>query len=195
MSESPKIISSDEARKLLQTAQQSGEVVVLCHGCFDIVHPGHIRHLQQAAKFGDRLIVTITRDVDLAKGESRPLIPQELRAENLAALDCVSWVAVNPRPTAAELLEQLKPDVYVKGREYEHNEDPRFHEEKDIVERNGGRVVFTSGDVVFSSSALIDALEQRATPFQATLHKLIEQTQITPHRIDQQDSGDLLRRL
>lgn len=157
----------------------------MCHGCFDIVHPGHIRHLQQAAKFGDRLLVTITRDVDLAKGESRPLIPQELRAENLAALDCVSWVAVNPRPTAAELLEQLKPDVYVKGREYEHNEDLRFHEEKDIVERNGGRVVFTSGDVIFSSSALIDALEERATPFQATLHKLIEQAQITPHRIDQ----------
>lgn len=185
MSESLKIVSTEEASKLLRAAQKRGEVVVMCHGCFDIVHPGHIRHLQQAAKFGDRLLVTITRDVDLAKGESRPLIPQELRAESLAALDCVSWVAVNPRPTAAELLEELKPDVYVKGREYEHNEDPRFHEEKDIVERNGGRVVFTSGDVIFSSSALIDALEERGTPFQATLHKLIEQAQITPRRIDQ----------
>lgn len=185
MSESRKIISLNEAVKLIKTAQDRTETVVVCHGCFDIVHPGHIRHLQQAAKFGDRLLVTITRDLDLAKGESRPLIPQELRAENLAALDCVSWVAVNHHSTAKELLDELKPDVYVKGREYEHNADPRFRDEKEIVEKNGGRVVFTSGDVVFSSTALIGALEQRGTPFQATLHKLIEQTKFTPSRVDQ----------
>lgn len=156
----------------------------MCHGCFDIVHPGHIRHLQHAAKLGDRLLVTITGDALMEKGTGRPLIPQELRAENLAALNCVSWVAINLRPTAAELLEIIRPDVYVKGREYEHNQDPRFALEKQIVERHGGRVVFTSGDVVFSSTALINALEEAVSPFQATTRQLIEQHRLGPETID-----------
>ncbi len=180
----PKIVPVSEAAQLVQAAQQAGQIVVMCHGCFDIVHPGHIRHLQQAAKFGDRLLVTITGDGLMDKGTGRPLIPQELRAENLAALNCVDWVAINSHPTAAELLELVRPDVYVKGREYEHNRDPRFRQEKEIVERHGGRVVFTSGDVVFSSTALIDALEDAASPFQSTLRRLIEQYSITPERID-----------
>lgn len=162
----------------VRDAQSGGETVVLCHGCFDIVHPGHIRHLQQAARLGDRLLVSITGDLLMRKGDNRPLIPQELRAENLAALDCVTWVTVDDHPTAAELLELVRPDVYVKGREYEHNRDPRFQLERQIVERHGGRVVFTSGDVVFSSTALIGALEA-ASPFQIMLRQLIEQNEIT----------------
>jgi rfaE bifunctional protein nucleotidyltransferase chain/domain len=157
----------------------------MCHGCFDIVHPGHIRHLQQAARLGHGLLVTITGDSMLGKGAGRPLIPQELRAENLAALDCVNWVAVNNRATAAELLEAIRPDVYVKGREYQHNRDPRFALEKQIVERHGGRVVFTSGDVVFSSTALINALQDSASPSQSSLRQLIVQHAITPERIEE----------
>lgn len=184
VSPTPKVVSVEEAAKLVREAQADGEVVVLCHGCFDIVHPGHIRHLQHAARLGDRLIVTITGDSLVGKGTNRPLIPQELRAENLAALDCVSWVAVNPRPTAAEMLDLIRPDVFVKGREYEHNRDPRFALEKQIVERHGGRVVFTSGDVVFSSTALINALEDAASPFQATLRQLIAQHDLSSATID-----------
>ena len=179
-----KIVSVHDAQSHVRAAQNHGEIVVVCHGCFDIVHPGHVRHLQQAAKLGDRLLVTITGDAMIEKGTGRPLIPQELRAENLAALDCVSWVAINPQPTAAELLEIIQPDVYVKGREYEHNRDPRFQLEKKIVERHGGRVVFTSGDVVFSSTVLINALEEAASPFQSTLRHLIAQNNITPERMD-----------
>ena len=179
-----KIVSVHEARTLVQKAQGADEIVVLCHGCFDIVHPGHVRHLQQAAKLGDRLIVTITGDSLIEKGTGRPLIPQELRAENLAALNCVDWVAINPHPTAAELLDLIQPDVYVKGREYEHNQDPRFRLEREIVERHGGRVVFTSGDVVFSSTALINALEESAHPFQSTLRQLIQQHNISAETVD-----------
>ena len=84
-----KIVTCPEAVSLVRTAQRGGEVVVLCHGCFDIVHPGHVRHLQQAARLGNRLLVTITGDSMVDKDTGRPLIPQELRAENLAALDCV----------------------------------------------------------------------------------------------------------
>lgn len=184
MSTAPKVIGIDEAARTVRSAQQQGQIVVLCHGCFDIVHPGHIRHLQQAAKLGHRLIVTITGDSLMEKGSGRPLIPQELRAENLAALNCVNWVAVNHRPTAVEMLDLIRPDVYVKGREYEHNRDPRFQLEKEIVERHGGRVVFTSGDVVFSSTALISALEESASPFQVALRRLIAQHDITPAKID-----------
>ncbi len=149
--------------------------MVLCHGCFDIVHPGHIKHLQHAARLGDRLIVSLTSDRHIGKGANRPLIPQELRAENLAALDCIDWVVIDPHSTAAPLLKQLQPDVYVKGREYEMSRDPRFLEERAIVESCGGRVVFSSGDVIFSSTALISELEHSADPFQLSLKHIMEQ--------------------
>lgn len=184
MTRSTKSLTLNDVHEAVRAAQADGHTVVLCHGCFDIVHPGHVRHLQQAAKLGDRLLVTITGDSLIDKGTNRPLIPQELRAENLAALDCVDWVAINPHPTAAELLDLIQPDVYVKGREYEHNHDPRFALERQIVERHGGRVVFTSGDVVFSSTALIAALEESASPFQSTLRQLIAQHNISPANVD-----------
>ena len=162
------------AEALVRDAQRDQETVVLCHGCFDIVHPGHVRHLQQAARLGDRLLVTISGDAVMDKGPNRPLISQELRAENVAALDCVDWVAVNPQPTAVELLGFIRPDVYVKGREYESNVDPRFQAEKAVVESYGGRLVFTSGDVVFSSTALVAALERTLDPAQRRFRRLIE---------------------
>ena len=92
------------------------------------------------------------------KGADRPLIPDDLRAASVAALECVDWVYVNHDPTAVGLLDALRPDVYVKGREYEKNLDPRFLAERDAVTRHGGRVVFSSGDVVYSSTALIGAM-------------------------------------
>jgi rfaE bifunctional protein nucleotidyltransferase chain/domain len=170
-----KTVALAEAESLVRAAQRAGETVALCHGCFDIVHPGHVRHLKQAAKLGDRLLVAITGDAMVGKGPGRPLIPQELRAENLAALDCVAWVTINTLPTAVELLDRIRPDVYIKGREYEDNAAPRFLAEREVVHRYGGRVVFTSGDVIFSSTALIDALETSASPVQARLRRLIDQ--------------------
>lgn len=154
--------------------KEAGLRLVQCHGCFDIVHPGHIRHLRQAKSLGDVLLVSITGDDTIKKGTGRPLIPQELRAENLAALDFVDFVYVEPGPTASDLLEWVRPDVYVKGKEYEFNDDPRFQVERSTVEKHGGRVVFSSGDVVFSSSALIAAMEQSVDPFHARLAQLTE---------------------
>ncbi len=131
-----------------------------CHGCFDIVHPGHIQHLQYARSLGDLLIVSVSADGHVNKGADRPLIPDDLRAASLAALECVDVVYVNPDPTAAELLEALQPDIYVKGREYETSKDPRFLQERDTVTRHGGRVVLSSGEIVYSSSHLIGAMER-----------------------------------
>ncbi|VAX41852.1 hypothetical protein MNBD_PLANCTO03-1706, partial [hydrothermal vent metagenome] len=164
-------------------ARRTGRRVVHCHGCFDIVHPGHIRHLKFARSLGDILLVSISGDSGVTKGDGRPLIPQELRAENLAELDCVDWVYIEPRPTAAELLAEVQPDVYIKGREYESNADPRFRAEREAVERAGGRVVFSSGDVVFSSTALIAAMEASADPFHHRLTQLLERADMQPDRL------------
>jgi rfaE bifunctional protein kinase chain/domain/rfaE bifunctional protein nucleotidyltransferase chain/domain len=153
-----KILSLDALLSLREQAREAGKTVVHCHGCFDIVHPGHIHHLQFARSLGDVLIVSVSADTHVNKGHDRPLIPDNLRAQSLAALECVDWVYVNPDPTARELLEALQPDVYVKGREYEQNRDPRFTAERDAVIRHGGRVVFSSGDVIFSSTAIIGTL-------------------------------------
>lgn len=179
-----KILTRDELLARREAARREGRTVVQCHGCFDIVHPGHIRHLQYAAGQGDELLVTITSDALLGKGMGRPLIPQELRAENLAALDCVDWVYVNPNPTAVELLDEVRPDIYIKGKEYEDNRDPRFAQERETVERHGGRVVFSSGDVVFSSTALVAAMERSTDPFHARLRQLVESHDFTPERAD-----------
>lgn len=153
-----KVLSRDNLIAARRRARDQGRTVVHCHGCFDIVHPGHVRHLQDARRQGDILLVSITSDAHIAKGAGRPLFDQALRAESLAALSCVDWVHVCPDPTAQRLLEDVRPDVYIKGREYERNSDPRFAAERETVERHGGRVVFTSGDIVFSSSALIESI-------------------------------------
>lgn len=170
-----KVLSHDELMERRRGARAMGLSVVQCHGCFDIVHPGHIRHLRQAKAQGDVLLVTITGDQAFTKRAAAggALIPEELRAENLAELDCVDWVYVDQRPTAADLLDEVRPDVYIKGREYETNRDPRFAHERATVERHGGRVVFSSGDVVFSSTALIAALERSIDPYHARLSQLL----------------------
>jgi len=169
-----KILTRKELADRVREHQAAGQRVALCHGCFDIVHPGHVRHLQEAARLGDRLVVTITSDAQLNKGEGRPLIPQELRAENLAALDCVDWVAINDEPTAITVLEHVRPDLYIKGKEYEQNHDPRFEAEKAAVEAYGGRVVFSSGEVVFSSTALIHAMTDQADLQHDGIRRLME---------------------
>lgn len=143
------------------SARRAGKTLVHCHGCFDIVHPGHIRYLQFAKQQGDFLAVSLTGDPHVGKGEGRPYVPQELRAENLAALEFVDFVYINPTSTAVELLAALRPDIYIKGREYEHNSHPGFLKEKNTVEAYGGRVIFSSGDVVYSSSHIIDTYAQR----------------------------------
>lgn len=180
---SSKILGLEGLVEARRAARASGRRVVQCHGCFDIVHPGHIRHLRQAKAMGDVLLVSITGDSWIGKGAGRPLIPEELRAENLAAIDFVDWVHVDPHASAVELLERVAPDVYVKGKEYEHNRDPRFTAERDAVERGGGRVVFSSGDIVFSSTALIAAMEQSVDPFHKRLATLSDSPELSANEL------------
>ena len=152
-----KVIPFEKIEEYVPKMREGGrkKSVVLCHGCFDIVHPGHIRHLKFAKDQGAFLIVSITPDVCIQKGSGRPYVPQELRAENLAAFEFVNAVTIAPADTALEVIKAVKPDIYVKGHEYAVSRDPRFIKEKKLLESLGGKVVFSSGDVVFSSSELI----------------------------------------
>ncbi|MFK7884803.1 MAG: PfkB family carbohydrate kinase [Phycisphaerales bacterium] len=186
---SPKICTKAELLARRESARISSQRVVHCHGCFDIVHPGHVRHLRQAKQLGDILLITITGDAAIDKGTGRPLIPQELRAENLAALDFVDWVCVEPEATAVGLLEAVSPDIYVKGQEYETNQHPGFAAEREAVERRGGRVVFTSGDVVFSSTALIAGMAESINPSDARIDELLRNPTLHPEQLQLRLAG------
>lgn len=147
-----------ELAEIARKAQERGGTVVLAHGVFDLVHMGHVRHLEAARREGSLLIVTVTADRHVNKGPGRPIFPEQLRAEMIGALEYVDWVGVNPSPNADELLRTIRPDVYVKGSDYENPEDDatgNIVEEKNAVERHGGSMVFTK-DITFSSSSLIN---------------------------------------
>jgi rfaE bifunctional protein nucleotidyltransferase chain/domain len=174
-----KIIPWDRLAQVRASLRRRGRRLVQCHGCFDIVHPGHIRHLRQARALGESLLVSITADEFIAKGVGRPLIPQTLRAENLAALDCVDYVCIDHHASALDILTRVQPDVYVKGKEYETNNDPRFLAERRAVEASGGRVVFSSGDIVYSSTALIAALEHADDPYRRRLAELLSRDELS----------------
>jgi len=152
-----KIIEIEELARKLGDYRASGKKVVLCHGCFDLMHPGHIKYLQAAKKMGDALIVTLTPDQFVDKGPGRPVFNQQLRAESLAALECVDLVAINKWSTAVNTLRLLKPDIYVKGQEFENLEDAsgKIQKEVEVLNQIGGEIRFTH-EIVFSSSELIN---------------------------------------
>jgi rfaE bifunctional protein kinase chain/domain len=134
------------------------QTVVMCHGTFDIVHPGHLRHLMYAKEKADLLIASVTADAQITKANYRPYVPEELRATNLAALEIVDWVLVDPNPTPVENILVLQPDFFAKGYEYLANGlGSKTREEMDAVKSYGGEMLFTPGDIVYSSSALMEA--------------------------------------
>ena len=131
--------------------------IIMCHGTFDIVHPGHIRHLLYAKSKGDVLVASLTADAHILKANFRPFVPQELRALNLAALEVVDYVIVDDDPTPIRNIGIIQPDFFAKGYEYaKEGLHPRTAEEKAAVERYGGELILTPGDIVYSSSHLIE---------------------------------------
>lgn len=152
-----KIIDLDSLAAEIAKLRQKGKKIVLCHGCFDLMHPGHIKHFQEAKKMGDVLIVTVTPDVYVDKGPGRPVFNQDLRAGSIAALGCVDYVAINKWPTAEETLKLLKPSIYVKGQEFEKLEDEtgKVQREYEIIKDIGAEMKFTH-EIVFSSTKLLN---------------------------------------
>lgn len=152
-----KIIEIEELGKKIIDLKSNRKKIVHCHGCFDLMHPGHIKHFQAAKKMGDVLVVTVTPDIYVDKGHGRPVFKQTLRAESITALECVDYVAINKWPTAEETLRLLRPDIYVKGQEFENMEDKtgKIQKEFEVVKEIGAELRFTY-DITFSSSNLIN---------------------------------------
>lgn len=158
MSTTAKIVSLDELAAKAQTYRDQGKRVVLCHGTFDLLHIGHIRHIENAKTHGDVLFITITADEFVNKGPGRPVFNAQLRAEHLAALSSVTNVAINSEVTSENVIHSIKPAVYVKGSDYKINERDvtgNIFKEKTAVEEHGGIVVYTE-DITFSSSKLLN---------------------------------------
>lgn len=152
-----KILPLEDLAAALDRHRAAGKRVVLCHGVFDLLHIGHVRHFEQARKLGDVLVVTLTPDRFVNKGVGRPAFTETLRAEFLASLGCVDHVAVNHWPTAVETIRLLRPNVFAKGSEFRGLNDTVGHvsKEADAVREVGGAVAFTD-DLVYSSSGLIN---------------------------------------
>ena len=160
MRSDPKIMSiNDLGKELNAIRDNSKKVIVQCHGVFDLVHIGHIRHFEEAKALGDILVVTVTPDHYVNKGTNRPAFSEYLRAEVIAALDCVDYVAINQWPTAVEAISILKPNIYAKGPDYRDAKDDitgGINKEADKIEEIGSKIIFTE-DITFSSSNLINS--------------------------------------
>ena len=142
-----------ETVRRVQCAKRS---VALCHGCFDILHCGHLRHLEAAKAMADFLVVTVTPDRFVNKGPVRPVFREEQRAELLAGLQVVDWVCVNRWKSAVEIIRLVRPNLFVKGEEYESRAEqvnPNFFVEATAVEEAGGKVAFTRGLTLSSTAA------------------------------------------
>lgn len=153
-----KILTVDALAETVATLKQKGKKVVQCHGVFDIVHLGHIRHFNLAKKEGDVLVVSLTNDKNVKRGPGRPIFNENLRAETLASLIVVDFVSIIDAPTAIEFIKKVKPDVYAKGLEYKAKEKDitgKIYDEEEAIKSVGGKLAFTD-DITFSSSSIIN---------------------------------------
>jgi rfaE bifunctional protein nucleotidyltransferase chain/domain len=153
-----KIRTLGEVAAAAEQSRRAGQTVVQAHGAFDLLHLGHVRHLEAARKLGDVLIVTVTADQFVNKGPGRPVFNAELRAEMLASLEYVDWVAINDAADAVSAIERIRPSIYIKGQDYQNPQGDitgKITLERDAVEAHGGRIHFTD-EVTFSSTELIN---------------------------------------
>lgn len=147
-----------DAGRVFTELRKEGKKIVQCHGTFDLLHPGHIIHFEEAKALGDILVVTITAEKYVNKGPGRPYFNDELRVKYLSSLEYVDYVVIVPFPAACEAIECVKPDIYCKGKEYEDaciDVTGNIHNDIQAVERLGGRVHYV-GSVVFSSTKLLN---------------------------------------
>ena len=161
-----KIIPFPEAPALFDKLRAGGKRLVQCHGTFDLIHPGHIVHLEEAKKLGDALVVTVTDEKHVNKGPGRPYFNDTLRTRTLAALSCVDYIVLIPHTAAVEAIETVKPHVYCKGTEYANASNDvtgNIHDDVATVLKHGGEVRYL-GDVVFSSTRLLNRHFEAANP-------------------------------
>ena len=155
-----KVLSRDTLRQRAAEWRAAGEKIILTNGCFDLLHVGHVRYLHAAKQLGGRLIVAINSDdsVRALKGEGRPVVPAEERAEMLAALADVDAVLIFPELDVRVLVSEIRPDVQAKGTDYTLDNV----QERETVTEYGGMVVILGGPKEHSTSQMIARLGQRS---------------------------------
>jgi D-beta-D-heptose 7-phosphate kinase/D-beta-D-heptose 1-phosphate adenosyltransferase len=153
-----KIVGNDALREIAAAAHRDGRRLVFTNGCFDLVHAGHVRSLAAARAAGDLLVVALNDDASVRrlKGPSRPLVPQDARAEVIAALEMVDYVTFFGEDTPARLIASLEPDVLVKGGDWA----PEHVVGRETVEARGGRVLIVPTAPGFSTSALVERIRK-----------------------------------
>ncbi len=153
-----KCLPFHKASRFFAKLKKEGKIIVQCHGTFDLLHPGHIVHFEEAKALGDILVVTITAEKNVNKGPGRPYFNDQLRVKYLSSLEYIDYVVVVPFPAAREAIECVRPHIYCKGKEYENPQvdvTGNIHDDIRTVKRLGGRVQYV-GSVVFSSTKLLN---------------------------------------
>jgi rfaE bifunctional protein nucleotidyltransferase chain/domain len=155
------VVSREALVGIVERERRDGRTIAFANGIFDLLHVGHVRYLQGAAKEADRLIVAVNDDaVAAAKGPGRPILPAADRAELVAALRGVDYVVIFPEPTVAALLDLLRPDVHCKGTDYTVDTVP----ERDTVRAYGGRIAIVGDPKDHSTRDLLARLRERPWP-------------------------------
>jgi D-beta-D-heptose 7-phosphate kinase/D-beta-D-heptose 1-phosphate adenosyltransferase len=156
-----KLKTVSELTQLAAAARRDGRRVVFTNGCFDLLHIGHTRYLQEARSLGDLLVVAINSDASVSalKGPERPLVPQQERAEVLAALGCVDYVTIFDAPDPGGVITAIQPDVLVKGGDWPVDQIVG----REVVQARGGQVVSIPLVPGASTSGLVRRILDRAT--------------------------------
>lgn len=152
------VVTKSEFTEIKNELRLAGKKIVLCHGVFDLVHPGHIVHFEEAKKMGDVLVVSVTAAKYVRKGPDRPYFDDEMRLKFLSAIACIDYVILSEGYTVDDIIEAVEPDLYVKGEEYRRAQDDitgKISEEIQLVRKHGGEIAYTGGQV-FSSTKLIN---------------------------------------
>ena len=153
-----RILDESALREALESERKSGKTIAFANGCFDVLHVGHIRYLQDAARVADVLVVGVNGDgsVRELKGEGRPVMPAGERAEIIASIRGVSYVTVFDDKSPARLLQELKPDFQAKGTDYTADSVP----EAEIVRAYGGKVVIVGDPKDHSTTAVLQKMRK-----------------------------------
>ena len=179
-----KIIQIKDLKLLKKNSIIKKKKIVLCHGVFDLIHIGHIKHFRSAKKFGDILVVSLTPDKHVNKGPGRPIFSEKLRTEFLQNISIIDHIVLNNLPTAVNIINNLKPDVYCKGPDYKiHKLDitGEIKNETKALNIYGGKVEYTD-DITSSSSSLINEHYTSLT-FNQKIIKVIKNKKINLNKL------------
>ncbi len=175
-----KIIQIKDLKNIKKQSVIKKKKIILCHGVFDLIHIGHIKHFISAKQFGDILIVSLTPDIFVNKGPGRPIFSEKLRIEFLQNISVIDHIVLNNSPTSVNLINLLKPDIYCKGPDYKIHKDDitgEIKNETKALNKYGGKVKYTD-DITSSSSSLINEHYRNLTFNQKQTIKIIKNKKI-----------------